>query len=313
MKMRYPQSRTVSVVVCLQLLMWILNPCPGAGAAGIPTVSATQEGFVSIFNGKDLSGWQGEPNVWSVKDGVLTGYRDAADKVDSTFLIWTNGVVKDFELHFMFRVPQANSGVAYRAKDFGKGAVFGYQYVLTDMRSKHSDIGQLFESGARVNQTTTWVSGRGLLGPPGAKVRIEPGRVIRPDGISSVTAVQALSTIKPTDWNEGVVIARQHQLTHFINGVVVTEVRDLDSTHSSLSGVIALGSHPSRDRAALAQFKDIRVKELTNEPPRTGTVAAATPKRPVADRLKELKELYSQGLIDKETYDQKTKAILDSL
>ena len=39
-----------------------------------PALAADEEpGFKSLFNGKDLSGWEGNPKFWSVKDGTITG------------------------------------------------------------------------------------------------------------------------------------------------------------------------------------------------------------------------------------------------
>jgi hypothetical protein len=297
-------------ITILLIVVQVLLAFPNMSfAAPLPNNSAVQD-FTVLFNGRDLSGWDGDPRVWSVKNGVIIGQTSPVEKSDVSFLIWTSSIVTNFELRFTFRVPQANSGVAYRGKDFGNRAVFGYQYVITDMRGKGGEIGQLFESGARVNQTS-WVSGRGLLGAAGAKVRIEPGRIIRPDGTPSTTIGQALSAIKADDWNEGVIVARGNHLTHFINGLVVTEVRDLD--RANVSGVIALAALAIRGKGALVEFKDIRLKSIGSEATGQETATNAAAKDPAAERIKELKELRGQGLIDKETYERKVKAILDSL
>ena len=48
-----------------------------------------EEGFKSIFNGKDLSGWEGNPKLWSVKDGAITGQTTRENPArGNTFLIW---------------------------------------------------------------------------------------------------------------------------------------------------------------------------------------------------------------------------------
>ena len=82
-----------------------------------------EKGFLRIFNGKDLTGWEGNPKLWSVKDGAITGQTTAENPAKAnTFLIWTNGTVADFELRCSFRlVPGdsqgfANSGIQYRSK-----------------------------------------------------------------------------------------------------------------------------------------------------------------------------------------------------
>ena len=79
-----------------------------------------QEGAVSLFNGKDLAGWDGDPNFWTVKDGAITGVSTAENPVKTnTFLIWKGGTVKNFELWAKFRLEGNNSGIQYRSKDLG--------------------------------------------------------------------------------------------------------------------------------------------------------------------------------------------------
>src|ERR1041385_5351689 len=76
----------------------------------------------SIFNGKDLSGWDGNPKLWSVKDGAIVGQTTAENSINvNTFLIWTNGAPADFELRASFKITSqndkgfANSGIQYRS------------------------------------------------------------------------------------------------------------------------------------------------------------------------------------------------------
>src|SRR5271155_2811406 len=89
---------------------------------GLLSAADSEAGFKSIFNGKDLKGWDGNPKLWSVKDGAITGQTTADNKAPgNTFLVWTNGTVGDFELRCSFKlVPGdaqgfANSGIQYRS------------------------------------------------------------------------------------------------------------------------------------------------------------------------------------------------------
>ena len=71
-------------------------------------------GEKQLFNGKDLSGWEGNPKLWSVGDGAITG--KTSDEGDTklshnTFLVWKDGTVGDFELTFKYRIEKGNSGV----------------------------------------------------------------------------------------------------------------------------------------------------------------------------------------------------------
>src|SRR5882724_9528798 len=90
----------------------------------------------SIFNGKDLAGWDGHPKLWSVKDGAIVGQTTAENPAKgNTFLIWTNGDVGDFELRCSYKLVAnndkgfANSGIQYRSKilDPSYWVVGGYQ------------------------------------------------------------------------------------------------------------------------------------------------------------------------------------------
>src|SRR5687767_3796532 len=76
-----------------------------------------------IFNGKDLSGWSGNPKLWSVEDGAITGRtgNEGETKIKhNTFLVW-DGTVSDFELTFKYRIEKGNSGVQYRSTKLPDG------------------------------------------------------------------------------------------------------------------------------------------------------------------------------------------------
>jgi hypothetical protein len=58
-----------------------------------------------LFNGKDLTGWDGDARLWGVKDGVLRGETTKENAAKgNTFLIWKDGTVKDFDLRLSFRI-----------------------------------------------------------------------------------------------------------------------------------------------------------------------------------------------------------------
>jgi hypothetical protein len=91
----------------------------------LSTASLLQAGEKQIFNGKDLTGWKGQPEFWSVQDGALTGKTTKETPVkENTFLIWQDGEVSDFELTLKFKITDANgqsngfgnSGIQYRSK-----------------------------------------------------------------------------------------------------------------------------------------------------------------------------------------------------
>ena len=100
------------------------------------------KGMTRIFNGKDLTGWDGDPRLWSVKRrllrGTIHGETTAEVKANGhTFIIWKDGVLKDFELRLSFRCNATNnSGIQYRSKHITDGnpknkwIVRGHKYTL---------------------------------------------------------------------------------------------------------------------------------------------------------------------------------------
>ena len=82
-------------------------------------VAADEEGFRPIFDGKSLEGWDGDPRLWRVEDGAITGETTTENLAErNTFLIWRGGKPADFELKAEFRMPNpgfANSGIQIRS------------------------------------------------------------------------------------------------------------------------------------------------------------------------------------------------------
>ena len=109
------RSLTLTVLLLCTAQTWALDELQMA-----PPESA---GMQQIFNGEDLSGWDGDPRLWSVRDGVLRGETTAENAArGNTFLIWKEGVTKDFELRLSFRCNATNnSGIQYRSTSHHRG------------------------------------------------------------------------------------------------------------------------------------------------------------------------------------------------
>ena len=81
-----------------------------AGAAEEP------EGFVALFDGKSLDGWEGDQRIWSVRDGAITGQTTPEIRVrENNFLIWKDEV-EDFELRLKFRLEGGNDEAEFTTK-----------------------------------------------------------------------------------------------------------------------------------------------------------------------------------------------------
>jgi hypothetical protein len=206
--------------------------------------------FQSLFNGKDLSGWQGDTKLWSVKDGAIVGKTDGKIPAN-TFLIW-DGTAADFELHAKFRMHGGNSGIQYRSKwlkDAGNFVVGGYQ---ADMDADNTHTGILYEE-----------RGRGILAQRGQKVVIAANGdkfVVGATGDAAGDATALKAAIKSGEWNDYVVVASGNKLTQAINGQPMIEVVDHQAAKRALDGVIALQLHKGFNMTV--EFKDIGLKKL---------------------------------------------------
>ena len=213
-----------------------------------------ERGFKSMFNGKDLNGWDGNPKLWFVKDGTITGQTTMENPAkENTFLIWTNGTPGDFELRCSFKlVPGdaegfANSGIQYRSRIFDPAywVVGGYQ---ADMEAGPNYTGILYEERLR-----------GIMALRGEKVvwtKDNQKQVVGSVG----TAADIEGSIKKGDWNAYVIIAKGNHLQQFVNGKQTVDVTDECESKRALSGLIALQLHAGHPM--MVQFKNLRIKTL---------------------------------------------------
>ena len=133
------------IVVCM--LVGIVVMAVDALAAAPQSARNPEPGFVSIFNGKDLTGWDGDPRLWSVKDGVIRGQTTEENPArGNTFCIWRDGKVENFILKIKFRIQNGNSGVQYRSKEVNKWVISGYQAEVQNAPGK---VGFLYHERGR--------------------------------------------------------------------------------------------------------------------------------------------------------------------
>ena len=230
------------------------EPKPDASASPAARkvrAEADTEGFVSLFNGRDLTGWDGNPKFWSVKDGTITGRTTAENPTKgNTFLIYTGGDVDNFELRFKYKIVGGNSGVQYRSKvkDPKNWSVGGYQ---ADFEAGKTYSGILYDEGGVAG-------GRQIMANRGKKVTYSADGQKKEEALP-MTSEELQKSIKNEDWNEYVITADGNHLTHKINGNTTAEVID-ESPKALKSGVLALQLHAGPPMTV--QFKDIKIKKL---------------------------------------------------
>ena len=156
-------------------LLLALSPLLLAGPAG------PEAGFTTMFNGRDLTGWEGLAGWWRVEDGTITSQSTPEKPCDRAhYLMWRGGKPGDFDLRLEFRLVGGNSGIQFRSRELPDWDTSGYQ---ADIEDGQQWTGCLFE------HTRGGVSMRGER------------TVIAPDGAKHVTALgdpkKLLAKVRP--------------------------------------------------------------------------------------------------------------------
>jgi len=228
-------------------------------AADAPqSVPSEPAGMKSLFTGTDLSGWDGDPRLWSVKDGVIHGETTAENPaMGNTFIIWKGGTLKDFDLRLSFRCNSTNnSGIQYRsrhitddAKVKNKWVVRGYQHEVRNETELPTVAGFIYDEGGKrgrvclVGEQATWdADGKKSVS----------GTLIDQAGFEKL--------YKPDQWNDVAIIAKGNHIQHYLNGRLILDFTDNDPTGAFKEGILALQLHAGKPM--WAEYKNIRLKEL---------------------------------------------------
>ena len=210
---------TLFCLMAFSLALWI-------GTATCARAQTDEDGYVSLFNGKDLAGWEGDKKLWIVEDGMLIGRSPGIRHND---FLATTKEYGDFVLRFQIRLKpnNANSGVQFRSKRVPNShEVSGYQ----------ADVGgawwgKLYDEARR---------GKVLAGP-------------KPETIKKA--------LKPDDWNDYEVKAVGPHVWLKINGTTTVDYTEPEPAEKiARSGIIAVQIHGGGPLEV--RFRNIRIQEL---------------------------------------------------
>ena len=209
--------------------------CGLIGVASPGLAAAADEGFESIFDGKTLKNWDGNPKFWSVKGGAITGQTTKGNPTKgNTFIIWEDGKLTDFDLTLEFKIEGGNSGIQYRS--FVKPGkhdgwrIGGYQ----------AD----FEAGDRYSGICYGEGFRGILSDRGfhTTLTIDGGK-LKKNAKKFGDSKEIGKAVKKGDWNTYRITAKGYHFTHYINDVKTTELTDNDEKTRRADGVLAFQLH----------------------------------------------------------------------
>jgi len=188
-----------------------------------PLPAADAEGFIPLFDGKSLAGWEGDLKLWKVVDGVIVG--DSPGIPKNQFLATTRQF-ENFELRLEFKLHEGrgNTGVQFRSKrDPDSTEVSGYQ----------ADLGE-----------TYW----GCLYDEH-----------RRNKILAQAPPELKQVLKPSDWNSYVIRAEGAKIRLSINGMTTVDYVEPDDKIAR-SGMIALQVHSGPPLKV--EFRNIRIRPL---------------------------------------------------
>lgn len=224
-----------------------------------------KNGFVKIFDGKTLKGWEGDPAYWRVENGNLVGEITPATLLKTnSFIIWREGKPANFELTLEFRITKSgNSGINYRSAELTDipHALKGYQ---ADIDGANSYTGQNYEERSR-----TTLAYRGEIVTVKAfesssssfqdflKNNAWTNRTVT-GSLGSSDSLQA--KIKSEDWNTCHLIITGNRLQHFINDILMSDVTDKDIVNSKSEGLLGVQVHVGPPMKV--EYRNIRLKQL---------------------------------------------------
>jgi hypothetical protein len=211
------------------LLLLLPSITVGAGPTNRLTPAEEREGYTLLFNGKDLSGWSGDPHVWGVEDWSIVGTTDKHKIEQNTFLVYDRPVA-DFHLKAEVLLRNGNSGIQFRSKVHpGPGwIVGGYQADFSDA-GERSAWGNFYEERGRR---------RGLM-----RTEDEGWRA-------------AKAHVRLKDWNLIEVRAEGPRIRIWLNGEQTIDALD----EKAPTGVLALQLHSGEPMRV--EFRNLKMKVL---------------------------------------------------
>lgn len=246
----------------IMLVMLMIGSCVNPGLS-----QSKEDGFVRIFDGKTLKGWEGDSTYWRVENGSLVGEITPATVLKrNSFIIWQGGEPKDFELKTEVRITaDGNSGINYRSEklDSIPYALRGYQ---ADIDGKNRYTGQNYEERKR---TTLAYRGQKVIinsqenpGESGSlQANVKNNAWQNTKVVESLGEADALQAkIKSGDWNEIHLIVKGNRLQHFVNGVLMSDVTDNDTINRKSSGLLGVQVHVGPPMKV--EYRNIRLKQL---------------------------------------------------
>jgi len=247
-------------------LFILLSILLSVGCKTVNTGQSNEKGFVSIFDGKTLNGWEGDPVYWRVENGALVGEITPTTLLKTnSFIVWQGGRPADFELKGEFNITEkGNSGINYRSEKFPDVpfALRGYQ---ADIDGANRYTGQNYEERGRTTlayrgQITSINPQTGTWTPEAVRAKVQRNAWTELKVTGSLGDTDSLKTkIKNQDWNSFHLVVKGNRLQHYINGVLMSDVTDNDAVNGKSNGLLGMQVHVGPPMKV--QYRNLRLKQ----------------------------------------------------
>ena len=224
------------------------------------------EGYVSLFDGVSLKGWDGNPKFWRVEDGAIVGESTAQNPSGNSYLVYHGTEAKDFTMKLRIKVEgSGGSGIQYRSKT-------GVPWLANISPNVTANVGPVNLNWMLTGpQADFWPSSpvwTGQFYSENTPMRILAwrGQVVEGFGaarkrlMGTIGDRQALGGfVKMNEWNDYTIIARGGVFLHILNGQLMAVMIDDDPTSSNnQSGLIGIEIEATTKVAV----RDIWLKKL---------------------------------------------------
>jgi hypothetical protein len=197
------------------------------------------DGYVSLFDGASLKGWDGNPKFWRVEAGAIVGESTPANPSGNSYLVYRDLEAKDFTLKFEIKIEgDGGSGIQYRSKT-------GLPWLANVSPAVIANTGPVNLNWMMTGpQADFWPSRvyTGQFYSENTPMRILAwrGQVVEGFGARSKTLMGTIAdrsalghVVKTSDWNQYIVIARGGTFVHIVNGQLMAVMIDDDPASSN--------------------------------------------------------------------------------
>jgi hypothetical protein len=232
-------------------LSWLVAGGGSYGGGGFtepePMNFNDHRGYVSLFDGVSLKGWDGNPKFWRAEGGAIVGESTPENPSGNTYIVYRDVEARDFTLKFEIKVEgSGGSGLQYRSKT-------GIPWIRPIPANVTANVGPVNLAWMMTGpQADFWpsriYSGQFYTENSPMGIMAYRGQVVEGAGLGAKRLMGNIgdrttlgTLVKMSDWNEYTVIARGGTFIHIVNGqlmaVMVDDDPDSINNQSGLFGV----------------------------------------------------------------------------